>query len=70
MRKSPGDSGMGSPSSRGEHTPASEDQRPVGEGAALGVADCLLAACSASAPANQNIRVVLYVFTMTSFQLY
>jgi hypothetical protein len=47
LRKSPGDSGMGSPSSRGEHTPAFEDQRPVDEGAELGVANCLLAACSA-----------------------
>jgi hypothetical protein len=47
MRKPPGDSGMGSPSSSGEHTPAFEDQRPVDAEAEPGVASCLLAAYSA-----------------------
>jgi hypothetical protein len=47
MRKSPGDNGMGSPSSSGERTPAFEDQKPADARAELGVANSPLATCSA-----------------------
>lgn len=50
--RSPGDSGMGNPSSSGEHTPADEDHRPVGAAAETEVASSLPAAHSASVPAT------------------
>lgn len=48
--RSPGDSGMESPSSNGEHILADADHRPAGVGAGTEVASSLLAACSASVP--------------------
>jgi hypothetical protein len=54
VSRSPGGSGMGSPSSSAEHTPAAADHRPVDAEAEPGVASSLPVACSTSAPATRS----------------
>jgi hypothetical protein len=54
MSRSPGGSGMGSPSNSAEHTPATADHRPFGAEAELGVASSLPVACSTSDPATRS----------------
>ena len=54
MSRSPGGSGMGSPSSNAKHTPAAADHRPVDAEAELGVASSLPVACSTSDPATSS----------------
>jgi len=55
MSRSPGGSGMGSPSSSAEHTPAAADHRPVDAAAELGAANSLPVACSTSDPATSSM---------------
>jgi hypothetical protein len=61
---SPGDSGMGSPSSSGERTPADVDHMPAGAGAETEVASSLLAACSSSVPEAQSKIQCSFLYIM------